>query len=57
MKRTYIHKEGWKIVLTTFFVVLFINLLTNFVFHAGKTVSWFIFITYVLFLLFCYLFL
>ncbi|MEZ5053744.1 MAG: hypothetical protein R2807_03075 [Chitinophagales bacterium] len=43
MKRTYIHKEGWKIVLTTFSVVLAINLITNFVFKAGPTVSWFVF--------------
>ena len=43
MKRTYIHKEGWKIVLGTFFGVLLINLLTNFVFHASQTVSWVVF--------------
>jgi phosphatidylserine decarboxylase len=52
MKRTYIHKEGWKIVLTVFFVVLLINLLTNYVFHAGKTLSWFIFT--VTFSVFCF---
>lgn len=44
MKRTYIHREGWKIILTVFTVVLLINLITNFVFHAGQAVSWFIFI-------------
>lgn len=43
MKRTYIHKEGWKIVLGTFFGVLFINLIVNFVFKANSTISWVIF--------------
>ncbi len=43
MRRTYIHKEGWKIVLTTFFIVLAINLITNFILHAGKTMSWIVF--------------
>ena len=43
MRKTYIHKEGWKIVLNTFLGVLFINLLTNFIFHAGPTVSWVVF--------------
>ena len=43
MKRTYIHKEGWKIIFGTFLGVLFINLIINFVFHAGKTTSWVVF--------------
>lgn len=43
MRKTYIHKEGWKIVLSVFFIVLFINLLGNFVFHFGKYLSWLIF--------------
>ncbi len=43
MKRTYIHKEGWKIVLSTFAIVLAINLITNFLLHAGPFVSWTIF--------------
>lgn len=53
MKVTYIHKEGWKIVLSTFVMVMLINLLTNFVFHAGQTVSWFVFI--LTFSLFCFI--
>ncbi len=52
MRRTYIHKEGWKIVLTVFFVVLLINLLTNYVIHAGNTVSWVVFI--ITFSVFCF---
>ncbi|MEZ5055391.1 MAG: phosphatidylserine decarboxylase, partial [Chitinophagales bacterium] len=57
MKRTYIHKEGWKIVLTTFSVVLAINLITNFVFKAGPTVSWFVFgITFPIFCFVTYFF-
>ena len=52
MRRTYIHKEGWKIVLTVFFVVLLINLLTNYVLHAGNTVSWVVFI--ITFSVFCF---
>lgn len=44
MKITYIHKEGWKIVLGTFFGVLFINLIINFVFKASSTISWVIFL-------------
>ncbi|MBK8351991.1 MAG: phosphatidylserine decarboxylase family protein [Chitinophagales bacterium] len=43
MKRTYIHKEGWKIVLSTFAIVLAINLITNFLLHAGPFVSWTVF--------------
>lgn len=43
MKRTYIHKEGWKIVLGTFLSVLFINLITNLLFHASPVVSWIVF--------------
>lgn len=43
MKIKYIHKEGWKIVLTTFFIVLAINLITKFLFQAGTTVSWIVF--------------
>ncbi len=57
MKRHYIHKEGWKIVLGTFFAVLAINLITNFIFNAGKTVSWFIFCRYFFHFCLCYLFL
>ncbi len=52
MRRTYIHKEGWKIVLTVFFVVLLINLLTNYIIHAGNTVSWAVFI--ITFSIFCF---
>jgi phosphatidylserine decarboxylase len=52
MKRTYIHREGWKIILTVFTVVLLINLITNFIFHAGKPVSWFIFL--LTFSIFCF---
>lgn len=44
MKRTYIHKEGWLIVLSTFAIVLAINLITNFLIHAGPVVSWTVFI-------------
>ncbi|MBK6273271.1 MAG: phosphatidylserine decarboxylase family protein [Saprospirales bacterium] len=43
MKRTYIHKEGWKIVLSTFAIVLAINLITNFLLHAGPFFSWTVF--------------
>lgn len=57
MKRHYIHKEGWKIVLGTFFAVLSINLITNFIFNAGKTVSWFIFaVTFSIFAFVTYFF-
>ncbi|MFM2282775.1 MAG: hypothetical protein RL222_279, partial [Bacteroidota bacterium] len=57
MKRHYIHKEGWKIVLGTFFAVLAINLITNFIFNAGKTVSWFIFaVTFSIFAFVTYFF-
>jgi phosphatidylserine decarboxylase len=44
MKRTYIHKEGWKIVLSTFTIVLVINLITNLILHVGSFLSWTIFI-------------
>jgi len=57
MKRHYIHKEGWKIVLGTFLAVLAINLITNFIFNAGKTVSWFIFaVTFSIFAFVTYFF-
>ena len=57
MKRHYIHKEGWKIVLGTFLAVLSINLITNFIFNAGKTVSWFIFaVTFSIFAFVTYFF-
>lgn len=44
MKVSYIHKEGWKIVISVFFSVLLINLITKYAFHAGNTVSWVVFI-------------
>lgn len=39
-------------MLTVFFVVLLINLLTNYVIHAGNTVSWVVFI--ITFSVFCF---
>ena len=39
MRTTYIHKEGRRIVLNTSFVVLLINLITKYAFHAGETVE------------------
>lgn len=57
MKIKYIHKEGWKIVLTTFFIVFAINLLAKYVFNAGTTVSWVIFaITFAFFCFVTYFF-
>ncbi|MDB5226993.1 MAG: phosphatidylserine decarboxylase [Bacteroidota bacterium] len=57
MRKTYIHKEGWKIILVTFFTVLFINLFTKFIIHAGETVSWFVFsITFAIFCFVTYFF-
>ena len=57
MRKTYIHKEGWKIVLTTFFFVLSINLLVNFVLDVDKTVSWVVFgITFPFFFFITYFF-
>src|SRR3954471_7352371 len=57
MRTTYIHKEGWKIVLNTFFAVLIINLLTNYIFNAGEAVKWTVFIiTFGLFLFTTYFF-
>ncbi|MCB0508631.1 MAG: phosphatidylserine decarboxylase family protein [Pseudomonadales bacterium] len=57
MRKTYIHKEGWKIVLTTFFFVLSINLLVNFVLDVDKTVSWVVFgITFPFFCFITYFF-
>jgi len=44
MRMTYIHKEGWKIILTTFAIVLSINLITNLVFNASPATSWIVFI-------------
>jgi len=43
-KRTYIHKEGWKIVLTTFFVVLFINIIAKYILKFGNVATWIIFL-------------
>ncbi len=52
MSSTYIHKEGWKIVLTTFLVVLFLNLFFNLILHTGPVLSWIIFS--VTFFIFCF---
>jgi phosphatidylserine decarboxylase len=53
MRVTYIHKEGWKFVLTTFIAVLAINLLTRFVLKWDENLTTPIFL--VTFSFFCFI--